>query len=319
VYRKCQACGYHKISPNEATCNLCGAVLSEQGFGGQDPSIRFGEGKDLRRAKVEEKRANKPTDDQIVYAGDFAIVYAFVPVQGGTIVLQPGEVFTFGRGDTVDYQVDSKVVSRRHARIHWVGTDPPVPEVVDLDSKNGVRVNCVPVRRKVLDDGDEVTIGPFVATLKVLSANDDLSHQVQPDRLSATMVSSERLFGEIRLVPMPWLLGHLERIKESGTLSVQNGEQHGSVTMISGVAIAATFDEATGADAIRQVARLRDGRFSFSPRADQAPQAINRSLSEILSIDAAAGPARTGRTRRPRPGPPPRRRPPPRRPPPRRP
>ena len=36
--------------------------------------------------------AGLPAPDQIVYAGDFAIVYAFVPLKGGLIVLKPGEV-----------------------------------------------------------------------------------------------------------------------------------------------------------------------------------------------------------------------------------
>ena len=53
------------------------------------------------------------TDPQL----DFAIVYAFVPVQGSMIILQPGEVFTFGRGDNCDLKIDSKTVSRRHARL----------------------------------------------------------------------------------------------------------------------------------------------------------------------------------------------------------
>lgn len=309
---KCKSCGYHKNPPGATHCNLCGQGLDS---GGEHVNpvgtMRFGKGKDLRRAVAEEKKPNRPADDQIVYAGDFAIVYAFVPVKGGMIVLKPGEVFTFGRGDQADYKIDAKVVSRRHARVHWSGVDPPVPEIVDLESKNGIRVNSVPISRRILEDGDEVQIGPFVATLRVLSANDDLDNQVGVDRLGATMVSGERLWGEVRLVPVPWLLGHLERIKESGTLFVHTGDTIGSVTLISGVAISASCNEANGEEAIRAVLRLRDGRLTFSPRADAPPQSIGKTLAELIAQEGGGVSSGLGRPPAQRPAAPPPRRPPP--------
>ena len=287
---KCKACGYPKNKPEDTACSLCGTKLEGGGglaaFEPQGGDV-FGRDRDLSRAKVDTPRQDGARKDQIVYAGDFAIVYAFAPVRGDLIILSPGEVFTFGRGDMVDHQIDSKHVSRRHARVHWQGTDPPVPEIVDLDSKNGIKVNGIPVARRVLEDGDEVTVGGIEYTLRVLSANDNLYNQVQCDRLSATMVATERLSGEIRLVPMPFLLQHLERIKESGTLSVLSGARHGSVTLISGVPVAAEFEDDLGEQAIRQIARLRDGLFTFSPRADATPQAINRTISELLAQELA--------------------------------
>ena len=268
--------------------------------------------------QFEVRKKGGVTPEHIVYAGDFQIVYVFAPINGELILLKPGEVFTFGRGDVVDCKIDAKVVSRRHARVHWQGLDPPTPELVDLDSRNGITINGIPTRRKVLEDGDEVQIGPFAATLRVLSANDDLQNQIQVDRLSATMVSSERLNGETRLVPLPWLLNHLERIKESGTLSATSADgASGSVTMISGVVIAATFGDDEGVDAIRQLAKLRDGKFTFSPRADATPQSIQGTIAEILGLDKRMARPPTAKfqvpPRRRRP-PPPRRRPgPPRR------
>lgn len=279
--KKCKSCGYHKNKPSAEMCNLCGAPLGADGDG-PPTDVRVNKGASKAIDQAVDDRAKK---EQIVYAGDFAIVYCFAPVQGSLIILQPGEVFTFGRGDSCDHRIDGKAVSRRHARVHWAGVDPPTPELVDLDSKNGVTVNGVPVQRKVLEDGDEVAIGPFVATLRVLSANDSLSKQVSGvDRLSATMVSSRRLGGEVKLVPPGWLLSHCERIKESGTLSVHHGDQKGYVTLISGVTIAAGWNEdVTGADAVRAVVRLKEGRFVFSPRADVTPQSITVPLAEILA------------------------------------
>jgi hypothetical protein len=305
---KCKACGYPKNKPEDSTCNLCGAKLDGGGVFEPTGDV-FGRDRDLSRAKVETPRQDGATPDQIVYAGDFAIVYAFVPVHGDLIILSPGEVFTFGRGDMADHQIDSKHVSRRHARVHWQGTDPPVPEITDLESKNGITVNGIPVQRRILEDGDEVSVGNTEFTLRVLSANDDLYAQVQCDRLSATMVAYERLSGEIRLVPMPFLLHHLERIKESGTISVMSAGRHGSVTMISGVVISAEFEGMEGENAILGVARLRDGLFSFSPRADAPPQSINRTISELLAKDLNAGGGGSTQRMRRRPPPPGLRRP----------
>jgi hypothetical protein len=47
-------------------------------------------------------------------------------------------------------------VSRRHAQITRQGADVVL---ADLQSTNGTRVNGVPVRERVLNDGDEITVG----------------------------------------------------------------------------------------------------------------------------------------------------------------
>ena len=44
---KCASCGYHKNAPEQATCNLCGAVLDGQPMApaALPPSdVRFGDG-----------------------------------------------------------------------------------------------------------------------------------------------------------------------------------------------------------------------------------------------------------------------------------
>jgi pSer/pThr/pTyr-binding forkhead associated (FHA) protein len=327
---KCKSCGYKNNTLDDLVCRMCSKKV--------DPNDRWNDAVQRDASKVElgvnrsvergaartiKTKDDGPSDDQIVYFGDFAVVYVFSLQAGGRIILTPGEVFTFGRGENCDHKVDDRSVSRRHARIHWSGT-PPTPEVVDLDSKNGILVNGQPCNRKVLEDDDVVTLGPFTTTLKVLPASDmegQLSQQV--DRLSATTTTTQRLVGEVRLVSLPWLLKHLERQKESGTLTVYGEDSGGYVALISGVAIAAAFGrdlELKGEEAIKALARVRSGRFAFSPKADATPQSIGKTISEIF------GPSPSQRLRR-RPPPPPRRAQPPggrppapggRRPPPRR-
>ena len=233
---KCD-CGYKNNGIDDLVCQMCSQRLdpknrwNDSKAPGASPAkssgarsasdVSLGINRSVARgaAKVIATKNDGPSEDQIVYVGDFAIVYLFIVADTNEqIILTPGEVFTFGRGDNADHKVDGKSVSRRHARVHWSGDNP---EILDLESKNGILVNGQPHKRKPLEDGDEITIGTFNATLRVVPANDiEGSTATPPDRLSATMISTQRLIGEVRLISLPWLLQHFERLKESGTLTV---------------------------------------------------------------------------------------------------
>jgi pSer/pThr/pTyr-binding forkhead associated (FHA) protein len=68
-----------------------------------------------------------------------------------------GDVVTIGRGPENDIIVDDREVSRRHAQVRHDGGRFVL---VDLGSKNGTRLNGVPVASAApLSDGDEVRIG----------------------------------------------------------------------------------------------------------------------------------------------------------------
>jgi pSer/pThr/pTyr-binding forkhead associated (FHA) protein len=263
-----------------------------------DPAPQFGEEKTLRPVYVRERLEGQPTDAQVVYAGDFALTYVLRGVVGKAVILTPNQPYTFGRGEGVDHTIDAKTVSRHHARIHWTG-DPPVPELVDLESKNGVLVNDAPVRKMTLEDGDEIVIGPYVATLRVLAAKQDLEAQLDDvDREGDTRVMTARLRGEVRLWPMLKLLWRLEARQESGTLNVQARDKHGHMTMIGGALVSAAFGSSVGEEAVRSIALLREGRFTFSPRGPQSePQSIPSSLGAILR--RLEGEEETTRMRRP--------------------
>jgi DNA-binding winged helix-turn-helix (wHTH) protein len=65
-----------------------------------------------------------------------------------------------GRGPQATIRLDQPRVSRRHARIRRT---PDGTEIEDLGSKNGTRVNGVPVAAPApLEDGDQIVIGPVV-------------------------------------------------------------------------------------------------------------------------------------------------------------
>lgn len=61
-----------------------------------------------------------------------------------------------GRGSSCHLILDADSVSRRHARVEWLGKEH---RIIDLGSTNGTFVNGDPVKERVLADGDRVGIG----------------------------------------------------------------------------------------------------------------------------------------------------------------
>ncbi len=63
---------------------------------------------------------------------------------------------TIGRMPECDITLSDPNVSRRHAEVRRQGTGFVV---VDLNSTNGTRVNGAGVKERLLNDGDEITVG----------------------------------------------------------------------------------------------------------------------------------------------------------------
>jgi hypothetical protein len=74
---------------------------------------------------------------------------------GSRIVLGP-EPVTIGRLPESTIVVGDPNASRRHAELRRIGNDVVL---VDLGSTNGTRVNGASIGERVLEDGDEITIG----------------------------------------------------------------------------------------------------------------------------------------------------------------
>jgi hypothetical protein len=84
-------------------------------------------------------------------------------VTAGSVVLPDGsrivlgvEPIVIGRLPECTVVLNDQNVSRRHAEIRRSGSDVVV---VDLKSTNGTKVNGSPVSERVLEDGDDVTVG----------------------------------------------------------------------------------------------------------------------------------------------------------------
>jgi len=97
---------------------------------------------------------------------DLALTWMFPRPEEPAVVL-PGEDQServIGRDDTCDVRLVSTDVSRRHAALRNGGPGRPV-EIVDLGSRNGIRVNGRQVPSAPLSAGDVVRVGGWVAVV----------------------------------------------------------------------------------------------------------------------------------------------------------
>ena len=69
------------------------------------------------------------------------------------------EPVVIGRMPECTVVVSDPNVSRRHAEVRRQGSDVLV---VDLQSTNGTKVNGLPIRERVLVDGDDITVGTTI-------------------------------------------------------------------------------------------------------------------------------------------------------------
>jgi len=77
------------------------------------------------------------------------------PFQGQTLSLPEGEV-SIGRESTNQMSVFDGSLSRRHCVLERTGSEV---RIRDLGSRNGTRVNSVPVTEQLLQHGDQISVG----------------------------------------------------------------------------------------------------------------------------------------------------------------
>jgi len=105
--------------------------------------------------------------DDSLTQGQFLVASEFQEAPGGAAVgsiyledgrrVQIGEdPLVIGRMPECDVPLSDSNVSRRHAEVRRQGTGFVV---VDLGSTNGTRVNGAHVKERLLNNGDEITVG----------------------------------------------------------------------------------------------------------------------------------------------------------------
>ena len=91
-----------------------------------------------------------------VQEGPEGLAVASLLMPDGSRIVMGAEPIEIGRLPECSIVLNDPNVSRRHAEIRRRGSDVVVS---DLGSTNGTRVNGAQVRERVLQDGDEVSVG----------------------------------------------------------------------------------------------------------------------------------------------------------------
>lgn len=83
-----------------------------------------------------------------------------LPVSGGAAIPLVKVPFVIGRRVDCDLQIQDNAVSGRHCELRFEGQ---TWTIVDLNSRNGTRVNGLPIQQQQLQVGDKIIVGPSVA------------------------------------------------------------------------------------------------------------------------------------------------------------
>jgi len=198
--------------------------------------------------------------------------------------LRPGRGYVFGRDPAADIRLDDTLASRRHAEVRW--RDDESWEVADLGSRNGVMRNGERITTTTpLADGDQIQIGGQVFRYHLLPpGGDPASLSAQAPQISevetmgpgltfADMAGQGAAFtGALSEGSLMDVVQFLHTTRRSGRLDLL-GSALGSVWVDQGVPVHASFKDATGVDALADLAVDPPPRFAF--HAGATPEMIS--------------------------------------------
>src|ERR1700730_8759734 len=88
------------------------------------------------------------------------------PLEGKTFTLPEGEELSIGRDPSNQISLLDSLVSRRHCSIRRDGDGFLIQ---DLDSRNNTFVNDVPIKERLLTNGDQIRIGRSILVFQGLT------------------------------------------------------------------------------------------------------------------------------------------------------
>lgn len=193
--------------------------------------------------------------------------------------MTPGQSVTFGREECT-LTIPSPRVSRRHAEITWEGGQPVL---ADLGSSNGTQVNGKRLSKPhPLQDGDEITVGPYLCTYKDQRKGGAAQAGPDANMLTAPMLA-DAMAGRLDQMSLFELLQTLELNQKTGLLEVFGADNSGKVGMKDGKPVYAEAEGTTGVNAIHLLLREKEGQFTFGPGFDPAvPADVSMPVTAIL-------------------------------------
>lgn len=267
---RCPPCGNSSHLPGATHCRVCGAQLppekaratARHGSGWRDPS--------------QWKR------------------HLLVRAGSAPIELKAGTEWRVGRSSECQLRIQSPRVSRVHAAILWQEGKKPV--VRDLQSQNGVHVNGRQVREHALQDGDELTIGPFTATYRMVDGIGSTAElqELLDSQADTQTVETAAMSGRLQEVSLFEVLETLSFNRRTGTVEVYGpwGDE-GRIGLADGQAMWAQLEQMKGRAAIDALLEWTEGMFRFTAGLDKRPVELDVPLATILEDARKRGPGPT--------------------------
>jgi pSer/pThr/pTyr-binding forkhead associated (FHA) protein len=109
-------------------------------------------------------RVKHDSDPESVSSSPAGLEVVAGPLEGRTFSLAEGEL-SIGREPCNQISLLDSLVSRRHCVIRWNGDGFLIE---DLDSRNSTFVNNVPVKHRLLADGDQIRVGKSILVFRGL-------------------------------------------------------------------------------------------------------------------------------------------------------
>jgi pSer/pThr/pTyr-binding forkhead associated (FHA) protein len=185
-----------------------------------------------------------------------------------------------GRGDENDIVLPVHQVSRQHALIKWDGDSFAI---IDRGSTNGIYVNGEPVKRKRLQVGDLIGIGPFDMTFQ-----ETIDAGQAPKQEETVVVTTPGSFaGELSDVSVSEVCQLIDLNQKTGILDFHYGDRRGKVYFEKGQATHAEYRELIADNAALELLSLTRGSFRFIAKESVTVQRTIKRPTASLLLEAA--------------------------------
>ncbi len=211
-------------------------------------------------------------------------------LEGGVVPLQRGCALLVGRQPGADVLISEDLVSRRHARITYDGTEVVVE---DLGSTNGTFVNGERVTRAAVREGDRVLVGETIFTVvarQAASAASATQLRSILDVGDAERTAASAIQGRLDEVPLIDLLQLVATARKTGLLVVRSGAEKAELVLERGAVVACTLEAHPDLPPEKAVFRpfgWAAGQFELQPREPGAARPPLMATTDALLLEAA--------------------------------
>jgi hypothetical protein len=198
------------------------------------------------------------------------------------VEIAEGEFVSIGREKTNDVVFPSAHVSRVHAEVRC---ENGVVMISDLGSRNGVQVNGARVLKRILADGDRISIGWFDMMLREVRKGGGVPSSALPAETARLSPDHDAYVGDLARIGVVEIAQLLAQNRKTGILTTgdeDGGGALGRLHFLDGSIVHAEHGDLAGEPAVPPVLTTREGKFSFRPTVAIARVTITAPTSRLL-------------------------------------